>query len=313
MSDNIQKQLYDPKFQWSFLHPKYWPTWLGIGFAILLAFVPFRLRDRFASWISGYFSKRNSGALRRARKNIELCYPEKTPEERQELLAKTYETAAQFFLGYAELTVRSKKYNQNRGEVFGREHLFPLLEQGEKVIALVPHCWAIDYTGMYFSSYGHDVVIMIRPQKNPIGDWLMNVQRMRYGGRIVPRDSGIKPYLRSIKDGYMAYYLPDEDHGAQNSVFVPFFGTEKATLKGFGKLAKLSRAKVVPMIPAYNAEKGKFELFILPALENFPTGDEEQDARMMNQALEELLKDRPEQYMWILNLLRTRPDGTELY
>ena len=78
-------------------------------------------------------------------------------------------------------------------------------------------------------------------------------------------------------------------------------------------MARLSKAKVVPILPAYNDKTGKYEVHILPALENFPTGDEEQDARAMNKAIEDLVTPRPEQYMWNLSLLKTQRDGREIY
>ena len=87
-------------------------------------------------------------------------------------------------------------------------------------------------------------------------------------------------------------------------LFMCPFWDEKATLKGFGKMARLSKAKVVPVLPAYNEISGKYEVHILPALEGFPTGDEEADARAMNQAIEDLVRPRPEQYMWNLSLLK---------
>ena len=55
-----------------------------------------------------------------------------------------------------------------------------------------------------------------------------------------------------------------------------------------------------------NTETGQFELDFYPALP-FPTGDEHQDARMMNECIEHYVSERPEQYMWILRLLKTRP------
>ncbi len=33
----------------------------------------------------------------------------------------------------------------------------------------------------------------------------------------------------------------------------------------------------------------------------------------MNQAIEDLVRPRPEQYMWNLSLLKTRRDGVEIY
>jgi lauroyl-KDO2-lipid IV(A) myristoyltransferase len=283
-------------------------------FALVLAYVPFRIRDKLATKVVPLIMKKKSGALKRARLNIQHCFPEKALEERETILRKSLETAAQFCFAYGELLVRSDKYKKSRNEIIGGENLFPLLDRGENVITLVPHCWSIDYTGSMLASLGYTVTTIMKPQKNPLTDWLMHTQRMQYGrGVVYPRSAGIKPFLQSVKKGYVGYYLPDEDLGAQHSVFVPFFGAEKATMKGLGKLTKLTKANIVPMFQAYNAKTGKYELHIFPALENFPTGDDTQDAIVMNKALEAMIETHTEQYMWILSLLRSRPDGTKLY
>jgi lauroyl-KDO2-lipid IV(A) myristoyltransferase len=311
--NNTDKHLYDPKFQWAFLHPKHWGTWLGILFAAILAFVPPKWRDSFARYVSTFIVKKNGRVVRRARINLEKCFPEKSPQEIQHIVEETFAKAAQYMLGYSEFLIRSTKHNQKRGVMIGEENLLPLLDAGENVIILAPHAWAVDYPAVMLAAQGYKVSTIMKPQNNPIGDWLMHVQRMQYGGRIFARSAGIKPFVRAIKDGYIGYWLPDEDHGPQNSVFVPFFATEKATLKGFGKMARLSKSKVVPVLPAYNDKTCRYEVHILPALEQFPSGDEEQDARAMNHAIEQLLRDKPEQYMWNLYLLETQRDGSRIY
>lgn len=311
--NSIDKHLHNPTFEWSFLHPKHWGTWLGIFFAALFAFMPYRWRDSLARKLSVFAVKKNGRVVRRARVNLEYCFPEKSDQERQEILEETFVKAAQYLLGYSEFLVRSTKHNQSRGVMIGEENILPLLDAGENVIILAPHAWAVDYPAVMLAAKGYKVATIMKPQRNPIGDWLMQVQRMQYGGRIFAREAGVKPFVRSIKDGYLGYWLPDEDFGPVNSVFVPFFATEKATLKGFGKMARLSKAKVVPILPAYNDKTGKYEVHILPALEDFPTGDEETDARAMNQAIEDLVRPRPEQYMWNLSLLKTRRDGVGIY
>ncbi|CAM2897357.1 lauroyl-Kdo(2)-lipid IV(A) myristoyltransferase [Vibrio ordalii] len=316
MSNNensTDKHLHNPTFQWSFLHPKHWATWIGIFFAALFAFMPPVSRDRLARKLSTFAVRKNGRVVRRARVNLAKCFPEKSTQERQAILEETFATAAQYMLGYSELLVRSTQHNLQRGKLIGEHHLLPLLDQGERVILLVPHSWAIDYAAVMLAARGYKVANIMKPQRNPIGDWLMHVQRMQYGGRIFTREAGIKPFLRSVQNGYVGYWVPDEDHGAPNSVFVPFFGTEKATLKGFGKMAKLCKAHVVPLMSVYNNTTHQYEVHILPALENFPTGDEEQDARAMNKAIEDLVTPRPEQYMWNLSLLKTQRDGSEIY
>lgn len=311
--NSVDAYLHNPTFQWSFLHPKHWGMWIAVFFAAIFAFIPPRWRNALGRKISIIVVNKNGRPVRRARTNLAYCFPEKSEEEREVILQETFVKAAQYFLGYSEFLVRSTQHNQNRGIMVGEENLIPLLDAGENVVILAPHAWAVDYPAVMLAARGYKVTTIMKPQRNQIGDWLMHKQRMQYGGRIFPREAGVKPFVRSIKDGYIGYWLPDEDHGPQNSVFVPFFATEKATLKGFGKMARLAKAKVVPVLPAYNDKTCKYEVHILPAIENFPTGDEEQDARAMNKAIEEVLTPRPEQYMWNLFLLQTQRDGKKIY
>ena len=308
------KDLHNPTFKWSFLAPRFWGTWLLMLLAFILAYVPYRIRDNLAKKIVPLLMKKKTGAQKRARINLFHFFPEKSFEEREDILRSSLETAAQFCLGYGELFVRSEKYKKSRNKIFGEEHLFPLLDKGENVITLVPHCWSIDYTGSLIASLGYTLTTIMNPHKNPFMDWIMSVQRNQYGNGVVhPRSAGVKPFLKSVRKGYVGYYLPDEDLGLQHSEFVPFFGTDKATIKGLGKLAKLSKAHIVPMFQAYNAKSGKYELHIFPELENFPTGDDREDAIIMNKALEAMIEPNMEQYMWILSLLRNRPDGSKVY
>lgn len=78
-------------------------------------------------------------------------------------------------------------------------------------------------------------------------------------------------------------------------------------------MAKLCKAHVVPLMSCYNSDSGRYEVHILPALQNFPTGDEEADALAMNRAIEALVTPQPEQYMWNLRLLKTQRDGRITY
>ena len=304
---------YSPSFQLGFLHPRYWGTWLAVGLACVLAFIPFRLRDKLAEIIAIRLVRLNNRAKQRALINLEQCFPEKSAEQRFAILEQSYINAGCILFGFATLMLRSKKHLEKRTVINNEDILTKLVEQGENIILLVPHSWAIDYPGMQLASRGLSLAAMIKKQANPVADWLMNVQRHRYGGRTHERSDGIKPFIKSVREGYLGYYLPDEDHGADNSVFVPFFATQKATLAGLGKLAKLSKATILPLMPIYRRETGNFEVIIQPPLAISAKQTEEQIARMMNERIEQFLFEDPSQYMWIMNLLRTRPDGSQLY
>ena len=199
--NSIDKHLHNPTFEWSFLHPKHWGTWIGILFAGLFAFIPYRWRDTLARKLSVFAVRKNGRVVRRARVNLRYCFPEKSEQERQEILEETFVKAAQYLLGYSEFLVRSTKHNQSRGVMIGEENILPLLDAGENVIILAPHAWAVDYPAVMLAAKGYKVTTIMKPQRNPIGDWLMQVQRMQYGGRIFAREAGVKPLVRTIKDG----------------------------------------------------------------------------------------------------------------
>ena len=304
---------YNPQFDKSFLLPKYWGTWIAVIFASILSFTP----ASFRHWIAKLFAKQavkiNNKANKRARVNLQMCFPDKNTKQRESILVASYVTSISFLLSFASLTLRNKQWLDANTTINGMEHLTSITDKGESVILLVPHTWAIDIPAVLLASKGLPVSAMAKAQKNPVSDWLMHKQRVQYGGRIYDRSGGIKPFIKSVRDGYLGYYLPDEDLGPEHSVFVDFFATQKATISGLGRLSKLSRAKIVPLFAMYNSSTGQYQLDFYPALP-FPTGDEQQDARMMNQCIEEYVGDKPEQYMWILRLLKTRPnDGKNPY
>lgn len=313
ISASSSNTIYSPRFQKAFLHPRYWGTWLGIGAAALLAYLPFRMRDKLAIFLAKKIVKMDNRAKKRAVVNIAYCFPEKSEQERQKILEETYIIAGCIMLGIATTMMRSKSYIEAHTVFHNESIITDLVKQGRNIILLAPHSWPIDYAAVQLASRGLPLAAMIKKQANPVVDWLMNLQRNKYGGRIHERKDGIKPFIKSVRDGYLGYYLPDEDHGPDLSVFVPFLGTEKATLSGLGKLARLSKATVVPLMPIYNRKTGNFEVLIQAPLANFPTGDEHKDARIMNERIEIFIRQDPAQYMWIMNLLRSRPDGTQLY
>ena len=317
MSDNQQNLRltarvgYEAHFSWSYLKPQYWGIWLGIFFLLLLAFVPFHLRDKLAGKLGIWIGHKAKKQRTRAQTNLQYCFPHWTEQQREQVIDKMFAVVAQVMFGIGEIAIRSKKHLQKRSKFIGLEHIEQAKAEGKNIILMVPHGWAIDASGIILHTQGMPMTSMYNPHRNPLVDWLWTITRQRFGGKMHARQNGIKPFLNHVRKGEMGYYLPDEDFGAEQSVFVDFFGTYKATLPGLNKMAKLSKAVVIPMFPRYNAEAGKYEMEIHPAMNL--SDDPEQSARAMNEEIESFVTPVPEQYVWILQLLRTRKDGEDLY
>jgi lauroyl-KDO2-lipid IV(A) myristoyltransferase len=229
------------------------------------------------------------------------------------MIKNTFITSICFLLSFPAVTIRGRSWLQKKSIIKGMDNITQYTKNNENVILLVPHTFAIDIPAILLASTGMPVSAMAKKQRNEVNDWLMHKQRVQYGGRVYERSGGIKPFIKSIRDGYLGYYLPDQDHGPEHSVFVDFFATTKATLSGLGKLSKLSRSKIVPVFAMYNIHTNQYEIEIHPAFTPFPTESEEGDARAMNAFIEECATKRPEQYMWILKLLSTQKDGRNIY
>ncbi|OXE32981.1 lauroyl-Kdo(2)-lipid IV(A) myristoyltransferase, partial [Vibrio parahaemolyticus] len=228
--DDYDSKAYNPEFERHFLSPKYWGTWLGVILFLPLALMPLSAQKWLAKTIAKKLSKSHKGPAHRARVNFELCFPGKTFQEREALIEKTLYTAAMFFFRFGLLSLRSPQWLQSRCQIRGLDVLRQHIDNNENVILMVPHSWAIDVPAILLASMGMPVSAMAKKQKNDVADWLMHKQRVQYGGRVYERSGGIKPFLKSIRDGYIGYYLPDQDHGPEHSVFVDFFATRKATL-----------------------------------------------------------------------------------
>ncbi|MCV5209056.1 lauroyl-Kdo(2)-lipid IV(A) myristoyltransferase, partial [Escherichia coli] len=85
---------------------------------------------------------------------------------------------------------------------------------GRPVILVVPHTWAVDMIGRYFSMMGIEMCTMMKSPKDQVFDWYINRERAK-GGKVYERSAGIKPAIKSIRAGASFFYLPDQDHGRE--------------------------------------------------------------------------------------------------
>ncbi len=115
--------------------------------------------------------------------------------------------------------------------------------------------------------------------------------------------------VRALRRGDLVWYAPDQDFGPQQSLFVPFFGVQAATLLATHRLPRMAQCDVVTMMPRYVPEENVYEVVISPVLEQFPGPDPEADLARINDLLEAQIREAPEQYWWIHRRFKTRPEG----
>lgn len=300
---------FSSSFEWQFLHPRYWLVWIGVGLLIIFSLFPAKWVDPILMRIGKYLGRMTKSPRKRARTNLLYSFPELSEDEREEIIDKMFEIV----LPVTVLFVRTiRKKGHDKCVVWhDNGYLEKAKAENLRVIFMVPHAWAIDVPGMLLAASGYKITAFFHNQSNGLIDWLWNKTRKHFGGRLHARDDGIKPFIQSVREGYWGYYLPDEDHGAEQSLFVDFFGTYKATLPLLGRLEKVCQAEIVPLFPVYDVKTSTLHIHFRPVLRGLGSQSEEVIARRMNEEIEAFVRPNPEQYTWVLRLLKTRKEGDE--
>ncbi len=298
---------FDTRFDSDLLHPRHWPTWLMLALMCLFAWVPTRWRDALARKLAPLAVRLAKKPCRVARTNLAICFPALSVEQREALLLANMTKGLQCMLAFGVPTFRSRRTLLSRYRVTGWEHVQAAEASGKPIIFLMPHAWAVDMAGLYISAQGLKMCTMMHSVPNKLYDWFINRQRRFFGGTVYERSAGLKPIIRNLKQGYHFFYLPDQDHGPEGSLFVPFFGRMKATLPALPKLCKLTQAVVVPMFIAYDDHLGGYQIEFSPALSDYPGQDIATDTLRMNQIIEQQVARFSADYMWFLKYFRSRP------
>lgn len=241
--------------------------------------------------------------------NLTLCFPHMPLSAKNQLLKRHFQYLATAFLGYSYLWFSSAKSLKRWIRIEGYEHFAAVKDK--TVILFTPHFVGLDMGGLRYSmSHPNSSAVYSRPNGQKGLSHLMIKGRLRFTTPLLlARQDGIRPIVRALRNKKNLYYLPDQDFGAKDSLFVPFFGIPAATTDGLSRLARVSGAVIVPVVT--RREKNGYVLRYYPAWEDFPSDDVYKDTRRMNAFIEERIREMPEQYFWLHRRFKTRPMGEE--
>lgn len=280
---------------------------LGIGLLWLLHFLPWPLLAGLGRGLGGLAYHLAGSRRRVALTNLKLCFPELAETERVALAKRHFRALGAVVMAEGIAFWGSRERIQRLVRVEGIEHWHAL--QGTPVILLVPHFVGLDVGAIRLASQW-PACSMYRTQSNPQVDALLRKSRTRFHPvKLLSRRDGIRGIVGAIRDGLPFYYLPDQDFGPRDAIFVPFFGVPAATITGLSRLAALTGAKVLPVVTRLLDGGAGFGITVYPPWPDFPGESVEADTRRMNAFIEERVREQPEQYLWVHRRFKTRPPG----
>ncbi|QSP96065.1 LpxL/LpxP family Kdo(2)-lipid IV(A) lauroyl/palmitoleoyl acyltransferase [Marinobacter salinisoli] len=290
----------------AYRHPRWWPTWCLIGLMWLVAHLPLRLQWWLGK-VAGLLVFHLAGGRRHITEtNIRLCFPELTAEQRSALVRQSFVANG---IGLMELGLawfRDPKHFLKITRVHGLKHFEQASSNGKGVLLLGGHYSTLDLGGALVTEF-IDADVMQRDHNNPLMNAVMTRARERRYGKVLGAKD-LRGLFRSLKQNHAVWYATDQDYGRKEIVFAPFFGIPAGTITATSRIAERSGCAVVPFSHTRRDDQPGYDIYFQPALENFPSGDDLQDATLINSTIEQEIRRAPDQYLWMHRRFKTRPD-----
>jgi len=278
----------------------------------LTSLLPLSATHVLGAGLGNVLNRFNNQMRHVTRCNIDHCFPEWTPQQRDQLVRESLQETTKSALEIGGLWLwPTEDILAKIREVSGASLLKEAIGRGKGVILAAPHLGAWEVAGLYCSRCG-PMTTLYRPPRIQDLDRLMRNARERAGATLVRTDaSGVRVLYKALGRGEMVAILPDQEPDRTSGVFAPFFGVQANTMTLISRLAAKSEATVL-VVYAERLPEGKgYHLHIQKMDAALTEGDEVQRATRLNQAVERCVLQKPAQYQWAYKRFKTRPEGED--
>jgi KDO2-lipid IV(A) lauroyltransferase len=266
---------------------------------------------RLADWLARRYARLLDLAVPRLRRtamrNLEMALPELTSGERRRIADGVFRSIARLLVAIARFP-RIRRENLDEWIRFeGYEHFEEALRRGRGVLIATGHLgnWEL-------SAFAHALVrgpmhVVVRPLDNPRLDRLVARRRTLSGNRIIEKKDFARGILKALAENQAVGILVDQNTSPEFGVFVDFFGIPACANAGLARLAAHSGAAVIPGCALWSEPERRYVLRFYPPVEI--TGDVQADTQRVQRRLEQMIREHPDQWLWIHRRWKTRPPG----
>ncbi len=289
-----------------YVSPATWPTWLGMGLLRMVCWLPHRpalavgrLLGKLAHAIGG---------KRRAivRRNIELCFPDDDAERHEQLTRQHFEALGMSMIEMGLGRWASDQHLTSITTIDGVGHVLDAINAGKGVILLSAHFTTLEISGRVLKLNIPPFDAVYRKNRDEFTTEMLRSGRERSAAATIEKRD-IKKMVRSLREGRIVWYAPDQSYNRKGSEVINFFGVPSMHTTATSTLARLGDAVTIPYFPS-RSEDGRYHLQILPPFDNFPSGDPVADTYRYVDVLEQQILKHPEQYFWVHRKFKNLPD-----
>jgi KDO2-lipid IV(A) lauroyltransferase len=259
-----------------------------------------------ASALGGFIGRhvfyRITPVVDRARENLRAAYPEMPRPEMESIIREMCDNLGRTVAEYPHLDKLTVTGANPRLEISGKEHAEAAIAAGKGLMFISGHFANWEAMPVTATALGYESALVYRPPNNPYVDRYISRMRASAGPKtqISKGAQGTRKIFTTLRRGLAILMLVDQK--TEQGVAAPFFGRDAMTTPAPAALAlKLGAA----LLPTSNERlKGaRFRMRIRPPIAFTPSGDHDADiaalTKKINEALEDCVRARPSQWLWI--------------
>jgi KDO2-lipid IV(A) lauroyltransferase len=248
------------------------------------------------------------GSRRRvAAKNLELCFPEFDAARRARLVRANLRNTVTGALELVRAWYAPSWRLRGMATIEGLEHLHAARAAGQGVLLFTGHFpnaeLAVRLLGEQF---GKPIGGVVRENNHACLQEEFDRARRRVSGPLFAKKD-LRGLLRALQGGEIIAYSADQNFNYQHA-FVPFFGVPAATLTTPPQIVARGNARMLPFF-FHRDDAGHYHLRISQAWPGWQEGTPEEAATIYMRELEAVVREHPEDYLWVHRRFKTRPEG----
>ena len=250
---------------------------------------------------------------RHAEANLRIAFPAMNDAERQRIKRNVFRNLGRLLGEVTQFPKLNRDNIQTIVTYAGLEHYVNAVNSGRGVILLTGHLGAWELSVFAHSIAGYPMSFLKRNVDNPLVEQLGERYRARFGNRSIDKKSSVREVLKTLKAGGVVGILADLNASREEGVFCDFFGVPASTTAGVATLALRTGALVVPGYLLWDEAAQIHRLHFEPPVETIDTGYQKEDVQTntarYTTVLERVIRQHPDQWLWIHRRWKTRPVG----
>jgi KDO2-lipid IV(A) lauroyltransferase len=295
---------------YSFWRPRFWLTWLFVLWLKLAASLPaavsIRLHKRIGRLLGALLKKRRRIVVR----NLELCFPERSPAEIGRLARGAFENIGAC-VGELAITWFGRPLHDVTFDIEGVEHLTAAVARGQGVLLYAGHFTPLEICAPAIKPLVPYFGFIFRARTNPLLNEIQRRGRTSTAHVSIENDD-VRSLLKQLGKNAAVWYAPDQAR-IDNGELLPFFGEPAMMSTITSRLALRTGAAVVPLFFRREPSDDRYTIRFHPALDGFPTDDATADTLRLIAILEDFVRTAPDQYIWTTRRFKDRPGLPDPY